>query len=43
VSQPSLIYDATGKLYWDAGNHNQILIATFDAHPTLGVSDFILG
>jgi Ca2+-binding RTX toxin-like protein len=43
TSQPSLVYDPTGKLYWDAGNHNQILIATFDAHPTLHASDFIIG
>jgi len=43
TNQPSLVYDSTGKLYWDAGDHHQILVATFDAHPALSTSDFMIG
>ena len=41
----SLVYDASGKLYWDADGvaAHEVLIATFDSHPALHLSDFIIG
>lgn len=45
AGQPGFAYDTSGKLFWDAVGGDlahQVLVATFDGHPTLQASDFII-
>lgn len=45
AGQPGFVYDASGKLFWDpvgGDPTHQVLVATFDAHPTLHASDFLI-
>ena len=40
----AFVYDGSGKLWWDSGDPtHQVLVATFDGHPALSSSDFIIG